>query len=88
MPANPRNYKQEYARYQGTPEQIARRSSRNKARRAAVRAGLMSKNSDKDVNHRNGNPMDNSTRNLQPLGAGSNRSYPRTSKAKKKNPKD
>ena len=29
-----RNYKKEYANYQGTPEQIARRSSRNKARRA------------------------------------------------------
>ena len=28
-----RNYKKEYANYQGKPEQIARRSSRNKARR-------------------------------------------------------
>lgn len=29
-----RNYKKEYAEYQGTPEQIAKRSQRNKARRA------------------------------------------------------
>ena len=28
-----RNYAKEYANYHGTPEQIARRSSRNKARR-------------------------------------------------------
>ena len=33
----PRNYKQEYARYQGTPEQKKRRAMRNKARRAALR---------------------------------------------------
>jgi len=32
--ATKRNYKAEYERYQGQPEQIARRSSRNKARRA------------------------------------------------------
>lgn len=30
----PRNYRLEYARYQGTPEQIKKRSERNKARRA------------------------------------------------------
>ncbi len=32
--ATKRNYKAEYERYQGQPEQIAKRSSRNKARRA------------------------------------------------------
>ena len=50
-----RDYKKEYANYQGTPEQIARRSSRNKARRImgdkAVK-GL-------DVGHKDNNPMNN-----------------------------
>lgn len=32
--ATKRNYAAEYAKYQGTPEQIAKRSERNKARRA------------------------------------------------------
>lgn len=34
MPSK-RNYKKEYADYQGTPEQIKRRTERNKDRRAA-----------------------------------------------------
>ena len=32
--ATKRDYKKEYREYQGTPEQIAKRSQRNKARRA------------------------------------------------------
>ena len=46
-----RNYKQEYERYQGTPEQIHNRSLRNKARRAAVKAGQAKKGDGKDVGH-------------------------------------
>lgn len=36
--ATKRNYAAEYAKYQGTPEQIAKRSERNKARRAYEKA--------------------------------------------------
>jgi hypothetical protein len=36
--ATKRNYAAEYAKYQGTPEQIAKRSARNKARRAYEKA--------------------------------------------------
>lgn len=36
--ATKRNYKAEYAKYQGTPEQIKKRSERNKARRAYEKA--------------------------------------------------
>ena len=32
MPKNPRNYKEEYEKYHGTPEQIKNRAARNKAR--------------------------------------------------------
>lgn len=83
-----RDYKSEYKNYQGTPEQIARRSSRNKARRALEKAGAVKKGDGKDVAHRNGNPMANSRSNLTVQSKHSNRSYPRTSSARKKNPRD
>lgn len=38
MATKKRNYKLEYERYQGKPEQIANRSARNKARRAYEKA--------------------------------------------------
>lgn len=83
-----RDYKKEYANYQGKPEQIARRSSRNKARRALEKAGVVHKGDGLDVNHRNGNPMVNDIRNLQAEPKSKNRSYPRTKTARKKNPMD
>ena len=49
MPSKKRNYKEEYAKYQGTPEQIAHRSERNKARRQAKKAGMDIEG--KDVHH-------------------------------------
>lgn len=48
-----RDYKKEYADYHGTPEQIAKRSQRNKARRAMEKEGRVSKGDGKDVNHKN-----------------------------------
>ena len=56
-----RNYAQEYERYHKRPEQIARRSSRNKARRVMgdkVVKGL-------DVGHKDNNPMNNDPDNLR-----------------------
>jgi hypothetical protein len=83
-----RNYKKEYANYQGSPEQIARRSSRNKARRELEKEGKVHKGDGKDVNHRNGNPLDNKKSNYQVESRSANRSYPRTKTARKKNPRD
>ena len=83
-----RDYKNEYKSYQGSPEQIARRSSRNKARRAAVKADIISKGSKADIGHKNGNPMDNRPSNLEAVPKSVNRSYPRTKAARKRNPKD
>ncbi len=48
-----RNYAREYARFQGKPEQIRRRSMRNKARRAAIKRYGKSALRGKDVNHTN-----------------------------------
>lgn len=46
-----RNYKKEYADYQGKPEQIKRRAQRNAARRAAAKKGLVHKGDGKEVDH-------------------------------------
>ena len=48
-PPSKRNYRKEYADFHGKPEQIAKRSSRNKARRAAKRSGANVQG--KDVGH-------------------------------------
>ena len=68
-----RNYSKEYANYQGTPEQIARRSSRNKARRVMgdkTKIGM-------DVGHKDNNPMNNSPENLRNEDPSKNRREPR-----------
>jgi hypothetical protein len=83
-----RDYKKEYANYQGKPEQIKRRASRNAARALLEKKGKVHKGDGKDVNHRSGNPMSNKVSNLQVESKSANRSYPRTKSAGKKNPKD
>lgn len=84
----PRDYKKEYDNYQGKPEQIKRRASRNAARRLLEKEGKVSKGDGKDVNHKNGDPKSNKRSNLQVQSKSANRSYPRTKSAGKKNPKD
>ena len=57
-----RNYAKEYENYQGKPEQIEKRSSRNKARR------LMAKKMNvkgKDVGHKDNDPLNNDPKNLR-----------------------
>lgn len=46
-----RNYKAEYAQYQGKPEQIKRRAERNAARAKMMKEGLVHKGDGKDVDH-------------------------------------
>jgi hypothetical protein len=68
-----RNYKKEYLDYQGTPQQKKRRAMRNAARRRMVREGRARKGDGKDVDHKNGNPMDNSPGNLRVTSKSYNR---------------
>ena len=68
-----RDYKKEYANYQGTPEQIARRSSRNKARRAMGDKAVKGK----DVGHKDNNPLNNNPKNLRNEDPSKNRREPR-----------
>lgn len=79
----PRNYKKEYENYHSKPEQKKNRASRNAARAKMLKSGRVKKGDGKDVTHRNGNPRDNSAKNLGVLSASKNRSYRRTKKAKK-----
>ena len=68
-----RDYKKEYANYQGKPEQIARRSSRNKARRVMgdkTKIGM-------DVGHKDNNPLNNDPKNLRNEDPSKNRREPR-----------
>lgn len=76
-----RDYKQEYKVSQGTPDEIAKRSSRNKARRAMEKAGKVRLGDGKDVDHRDHNPKNNSSKNLSVKKKSNNRSFPRNKKA-------
>lgn len=46
-----RNYRSEYDRYQGKPEQIKKRTARNAARAKLAKAGKVKKGDGKDVAH-------------------------------------
>ena len=81
--AKKRNYVQENTNYKSRPEQVAKRTSRNAARRAAIRQGVAKKGDGKDVDHKNGNPLDNRPANLRVVSAKRNRSFPRNKKAGK-----
>lgn len=80
----PRDYKREYANYQGTPEQIKKRSERNKARRLMEKAGKVHKGDGKDVDHKK--PIayggTNTKTNLRAVSVHTNRSYARNSNHK------
>ena len=78
-----RDYKKEYANYQGTPEQIAKRASRIAARAKLSKGGVVKKGDGKDVDHKNGNPLDNNRSNLTVKTKTANRSFKRNSKAGK-----
>ncbi len=79
-----RDYKGEYAQYHGKPEQKKRRAARNKARRRAEKAGRVSKGDGKDVHHKDGNPTNNSSKNVQVMSKEKNRGMSAPDNLKKK----
>ena len=76
----PRDYKKEYANYQGKPEQIENRAKRNAARAAMEKMGVVRKGDGKDVDHRT--PIakggGNGSGNLRAVPKSQNRSFART----------
>lgn len=79
-----RDYKAEYANYQGTPEQKKKRASRGRARYSLIKKGKVRVGDGKDVDHVNTDANDNSSSNLRVQSKSANRSYPRTKNAGKK----
>lgn len=62
------------AKYNSKPAQKKRRAARNKTRRMMERAGRVRKGDGKDVDHRDGNPMNQSKKNLRVQSKSKNRS--------------
>ena len=69
-----RDYKREYNSYHAKPEQKKNRASRNKARTLLSSTGRVRKGDGKDVDHRDGNPRNNSKSNLSVMSKRRNRS--------------
>ena len=68
-----RDYRKEYDTYHARPEQRAARSNRNKARRQMEREGRVRKGDGMEVDHKDGNPMNNRRSNLQVMTRRANR---------------
>lgn len=84
--AKARNYKKEYANYQGTEKQKTNRAARNKARREMERKGAVHKGDGKDVDHKT--PLakggGNGEKNWRVKSRSANRSFKRTRSARMK----
>lgn len=82
MAAKKRDYRMEYDRYQGSPEQIRNRSQRNKARRALEANGRVHKGDGMDVDHKRpiSHGGSNSLSNLRIQTDNNNRSFKRNKK--------
>lgn len=74
-----RDYKAEYANYDGTEKVKKKRAQRNKARRMLEREGVVHKGDGKDVDHKKPLSKGGTTvrSNLQAKPASANRSYKR-----------
>lgn len=81
-----RDYKREYATAKKRKEVASGPNGDNAKRKAARRkmekAGVNVKG--KDIDHKNGNPKDNSKKNLRVTSKSANRSFPRNKRAGKK----
>ena len=77
----PRNYKQEYANYDGTEAVKKKRAQRNKARRMLEATGAVHKGDGKDVDHKKPLSKGGTTviSNLRAKPAAANRSFKRNS---------
>ena len=73
MAKKAKNWKAIYKKYHSSKEEIKKRSSRNKARR---KLGLK-KGDPRHVDHKDGNPTNNSSSNLRAIGGRANLKRPR-----------
>ncbi len=80
----PRDFKKEYANYQGTAKQKKNRAKRNAARAKMKKKLGASAINGKDIDHKKGIGAGNGMSNLRAISPSKNRSFPRTKTAKKK----
>lgn len=71
-------------KYNSQPAQKKRRAERNKTRREAEKKGLVHKGDGKDIDHRNHNTKDRSSKNLSVMSKSKNRAMNQWDKRKKK----
>lgn len=60
-----RNYRREYLLFQSSTKSKKDRASRNKVRRQLLRSGRVTKGDNRDAHHVDGNPRNNSSRNVR-----------------------
>jgi hypothetical protein len=63
----------DYKDYHGKPAKIKERAKRNKARATMVKAGKVKKGDGKEIDHKDGNPNNNSRKNLRVTSRHTNR---------------
>jgi hypothetical protein len=76
-----RDYKAEYANYQGKSDQKKKRASRGRARYSLMKKGKVRIGDGLDVAHKDNNPHNNRLGNLAVQSKSKNRSYARTKSA-------
>ena len=87
MPSS-KNYVRDYSiagegKYDKSSNRMEDNRKRKKARYKLEQAGIAKRGDGKDVDHKNGNPRDNSPKNLRSVGRATNRSIRRNKKAGK-----
>lgn len=87
MPSS-KNYVRDYSmrgegKYDKSSKRMEDNRKRKKARYKMERAGIAKRGDGKDVDHKNGNPRDNSSKNLRIIGRAANRSIKRNKNAGK-----
>lgn len=78
-----RDYKHEYKTFHGKPEQRKKRSNRVLARRKMIKKGKASKGDGKDIDHKDGNALNNGDFNLRVQSKKKNRSRNKHKKGEK-----
>lgn len=61
------------SRYQSSEKEKKKRAARNAARRKAIANGQARKGDNKDVHHKDGNPLNNRSSNLKVISRSANR---------------